>query len=144
MKLFVRFHAIALLVILSTTTAQATGENIADQVREFALAGYRNGRQLINDPREIPLPTIETNRSCIDLYRRRVTIMRHLHDYKPPYWDDPRNQSAVFLGTIWIPAFYFLGYSAVSAHLDELNKLEPQAELEALSRASAQQRCFEK
>ena len=62
----------------------------------------------------------------------------------PPYWDDQRNQTAIFLDAIWTPALYFLSYSAITAHLDQINDIGPMAELEALSRASAQRRCFEK
>jgi hypothetical protein len=144
MALIVRCYAILVLVVLSTTTVYASGENIDEQVREFAHEGYRDVRLLIEGPREIPLPFVDPGRSCIDLYQRRVTLMHQMHDYKPAYWDDPRNQAAVFLGTIWTPTFYFLGYSAISAHLDELSDTNPQAELDALSQASAQQRCFEK
>ncbi len=144
MSLFVRFFAVALLTALAPTTAQAIEESIDVQAGEFALERYRDARRLIEGPREIPLPVIDTAQSCGDLYRRRVTLRRHLDDYKPPYWSDPRNQTAVFLGTIWTPAFYFLGYSAVSAHLDQLTDANPRAELDALSQASAQQRCFEK
>jgi hypothetical protein len=70
------------------------------QVREFALERYHDGCRLIEGPREAPLPVINPAQSCGDLYRRRVTLRRHLNDYKPPYWSDPRNQAAVFLGTI--------------------------------------------
>lgn len=144
MLLHLRFVAATLLVVLSITATPALAENVHEKVREFALDRFKDGQRLVTGPSEIPLPAINPDTSCIDLYERRITLRRHLHDYKPPYWDDPRNQAAVFIGTIWAPAFYFLGYSAINAHLEQLDDLAPQTELEALSRASAQQRCFEK
>ena len=56
MSLFVRFFAVALLTTLPPTTAQAIGESINVQVREFTLERYHDGCRLIEGPREAPLP----------------------------------------------------------------------------------------
>ncbi len=105
---------------------------------------YQDGRRLIEGPREVIPPALEPGQSCIALYERRLALLRHMDDYKPAYWDDPRNQAAVLIGTIWAPSFYFLSYSAINAHLDATNDTDPRAELDALRYASAQQRCFQK
>jgi len=141
---YLRLLLATLLVVLSTTTAQATEKNVNEQLRDFALDRVKDGQRLITGPSEISLPTIDPDTSCVDLYHRRTALRRRLHDYTPPYWDDQRNQTAIFLDAIWTPALYFLSYSAITAHLDQINDIGPMAELEALSRASAQRRCFEK
>lgn len=143
MQFLIRLCAIALIPAL-TTTVCATGENLDQHVRQFVVDRYHDGRRLIEGPREITPPLIEPDQSCVELYQRRLTLLRRLHDYQPAYWDDPRNQAAVFLGAIWTPAFYFLGYTAVNARLDEIDDIDPRAELDALRYASARARCFEK
>jgi hypothetical protein len=102
---YLRLLLPTLLVVLSTTTAQAIGENVNEQLRNFALDRVKDGQRLITGPSEISLPTIDPHTSCVDLYHRRTALRRRLHDYNPPYWDDPRNQAAIFLGAIWTPVF---------------------------------------
>ena len=144
MPMFIRFCAIALVAALSNASVHADGESFDVQVNEFVVDRYHDGRRLIEGPRVATPPVIDPNQSCVALYQRRLVLLQQMHDYKPAYWDDPRNQAAVFLGTIWTPAFSFLGYSAITAQLDELNEIDPQTELDALRHVSAQQRCFEK
>jgi len=144
MSLFSRLCLIVLVPALSTTPVYAAGERLGVQVSEFVVDRYLDGRRLIEGPTVATPPVIEPNQGCVALYQRRLVLLQQMHDYKPAYWDDPRNQAAVFLGTIWTPAFYFLGHSALTAQLDELSEIDPQTELDALRHASAQQRCFEK
>lgn len=144
MSILIRLCVISLLTALCPTMVHATGETSDEGVSRFIIDRLHDGRRLIKGPSESDPPPVEPHQSCIELYQRRLSLLRQLHDYKPSYWDDPRNQAAVFIGTVWMPAFYFLNYSAVSAHLDELKHIEPRVELDALRHASAQQRCFEK
>ncbi|MFT4583953.1 MAG: hypothetical protein ACI915_001702 [Gammaproteobacteria bacterium] len=136
--------AMTTLLSLCLTPLQAAEHTPGENVREFAEQRYHDARRLIEGPRETVPATIPSGLSCIELYERRLDLLRQTDHHKPNYWDDPRNQAATFIGTIWTPAFYFLGYSAITAHLDELNIEEPQSTLNALRRASATQRCFEK
>ena len=141
---YLRFPVVMLLVVLSTSSAYAIGEITSEQLREFALARVEDGQRLVLGRAAVPPPTVDPNAGCIELYQRRVGLWQQTHDRKPAYWEDPRNQAAVFIGTMWAPAFYFLSFSAISAHLDDLKDIGPQAELDALSRVSAELRCFEK
>lgn len=144
MSLFTHVGATALLSIISMTTFAAAGDSLGQQAGDFLIDRYHDGRRLLEGPRQTATPAVAPGQSCIALYERRLELLRNMNDYKPAYWDDPRNQAAVFIGTIWTPAFYFLGYSAISAQLDSLNDIDPQVELDALRFASAEQRCFEK
>ncbi|MDA0824538.1 MAG: hypothetical protein O3C28_19265 [Proteobacteria bacterium] len=136
--------AITAIWSIYLTPLQAAEHTVTDNVRDFALARYRDGQRLIEGPREPAPATIPAGLSCIELYERRLELIRQSDDYKPSYWDDPRIQAAAFIGTIWTPAFYFLGYSAITAHLDELHTTDSRPNLNAIRRASATQRCFEK
>jgi hypothetical protein len=70
---YLRLLLATLLVVLSTTTAQATGKNVNEQLRDFALDRVKDGQRLITGPSEISLPTIDPDTSCVDLYHRRTT-----------------------------------------------------------------------
>ena len=114
----------------------------SDPVLKFAENRYRDIKKIILGPNGQPAPVIEPYQTCQQLYRRRLELLPQTLNYKPDYWDDPRNQVAVFLGTMFTPAFYFLGYSGISAYLDAANQIDPRIELDALRHASARQRCF--
>ena len=137
------FTVLALIVVASVS-ATAYAEPFGDQARQFAYDRYADGRLLIEGAREPTQTVIPMELDCVALYERRIGLRRELDDHQPAYWDDRRNQAAVFLGTVWTPAFYFLGYSAVSAHLTDLRKTDPQREIDALSYAAAARRCFER
>ncbi len=139
------FTLLAILVALTSTFAAAAAELTFEQrARLFAEDRYNDARTLINGPRHSEPAPIDPAAGCVALYERRVALQRSLNDHNPAYWDDPRNQTAVFLGTVWSPAFYFLGYSAVTGHLDTLSTTDPRAEIDALRQASAALRCFER
>ena len=114
------------------------------EVSEFAHARVRQARDLLTGPvRPVPaLPPPELD--CRELYRRRVNLISTQTDQRPPVWDDLRNQTAVFLGTVWTPAFYYLGYSTLAGYAERPGQAQLQADIDALRSASAQRRCFER
>lgn len=113
-----------------------------DPVFKFAERRILDIKKLIGGPNGHPAPAIAPYQSCQQLYTRRLQLLPKTLDYKPAYWDDPRNQVAVFLGTMYAPAFYFLSYTGITAYLDAAHQIDPRIELDALRHASAQQRCF--
>ncbi|MEM7467465.1 MAG: hypothetical protein AAF387_11335 [Pseudomonadota bacterium] len=113
-----------------------------DPVAEFAHDRVQDLKLLILGPNGQPPPHIAPHQTCEQLYQRRLAVLPQTLNYKPDYWDDPRNRVAVFLGTMFSPAFYFLGYSGVSNYIDSARQIDPRIELDALRYASAQQRCF--
>lgn len=136
---------LAILASLSSSfSAFAADTTFERRAYEFANDRYDDIRTLINGPQLGTPPPIDPTAGCVALYERRMSLQRTMNDRNPAYWDDPRNQAAVFLGTVWTPAFYFLGYSAVNGYLDNLSTDDPQAEIDALRRASAALRCFER
>jgi hypothetical protein len=139
------FTLLAILAALSGPFAVSAAElTFEHRARLFAEDRYDDVRTLLNGPRQSTPPPIDPAAGCVALYERRVSLQRTMNDQNPAYWDDPRNQTAVFLGTMWSPAFYFLGYSAITEHLDTLSNTDPRAEIDALRQASAALRCFEK
>ena len=113
-----------------------------DPIVEFTKQRIGDLKKLVLGPNGQPAPHIEPYQTCQQLYQRRLALLPKTLNYKPSYWDDPRNQVAVFLGTMFSPAFYFLGYSGISSYLDTANQIDPRIELDALRHVSAQQRCF--
>jgi hypothetical protein len=144
MTISLRHFAFVLFATLCSPAVTAYEQTFEEKARHFADDRYRDLRLLIDGKEPVPQPNIAPELSCTALYQRRVALQNQLNDYKPPYWSDARNQTAVFLGTIWTPAFYFLGYSAITGYLDEMHQIDPQSEIDALRQASAAQRCFER
>ncbi len=108
----------------------AVGSNLLGNVR--ALFGP-----------EVPaIPSDLDKLSCGQLYAQRIALMRYMDDYAPAYWDDPRNGSAVALGTLYTPVFYYLGYTAVAGYQRTRQSVVMDAQLSALRQASARQDCF--
>ena len=139
------FTALAILAALFSSCAVSAAELTFEQrARMFAADRYDDALTLINGPQLGTPPPVDPAAGCAALYARRMALQRAMDDRNPAYWNDPRNQAAVFLGTVWTPAFYFLGYSAVNGHLDSLSADDPQAEIDALRQASAALRCFER
>lgn len=130
------------------TTPTAAGQYASNQsvnidpILKFAERRILDIKKLIGGPNGHPAPAIAPYQSCQQLYARRLQLLPKTLDYKPAYWDDPRNQVAVFLGTMFAPAFYFLSYTGVTSYLDAAHQIDPRIELDALRHASAQQRCF--
>ena len=115
----------------------------AEQARTFARARLADAHALLLGPSQ-PTPPPVTNYDCHALYARRLELMRDGLDYRLPYWDDPRHVAAVFVGTLWTPAFYYLPYRAVAGTAADARRDRRTAELDQLRYASAAQRCFER
>lgn len=91
---------------------------------------------------ELPPPADLTALDCEALYERRLALYRQNLTTKPDLLDDPRTQAAMFIGTIWTPAFLYLPYAAAERYLDQIERIERTAEINDLAYASSAQDCF--
>jgi len=130
---------LALLLALPIGAA-ATG---VDAVHGFARARLADTEALLLGPALPALPAVPPA-DCQALYERRLALMRAELDPAPAFLDEPRHLAAVFIGTMWTPAFYYLPYRAVATTAGHARRGDGAAELEALRRAAAAQRCFER
>lgn len=139
MKYSALLIALAIATLPGTLAAQTTMQT---QARDFAAHRVQDGRRLLLGPQPAgPLP-VPVGQSCTELYAQRVALMQAQADYTPRFTDDPRNRAAVFIGTIFTPAFYYLAYSGVTEYLESGTRVDREAQLDALRQASAAQQCF--
>jgi hypothetical protein len=140
---------ITLLLTLSTaavsaeTTVSSSMSAYRQKAERFARDRLGDAHDLLVGP-ERPAAMSPTDLDCRALYARRVALIQDRLDYRPTFWDDPRNRTSVFLGATWTPAFYYLGYSALAGYTQANTGPQRQAEIDALRSASARQRCFER
>lgn len=114
-----------------------------EQVRRFARARLADGYALLLGPTP-PTAAVNTAGDCRELYTRRAALMRARVDGRRPFWDEPRHSAAVLVGAIWTPAFYYLPYRVLADHLQREQRTHDHADLQALQRAAAAARCFER
>jgi hypothetical protein len=140
-------YAVLLLSCISglchaTPPQWPTWPQLQAHAERFAYDQIDGGRRLLLGPHAPRPVTPPTHQSCAALYAQRVALMRTQVDYKPSYTDDPRNRGALFIGTIFPPAFYFLAFSGIQAYGDATHGADTREQLTALSYASAAQQCY--
>ena len=136
---------IALALLCSTAgaaLAQPDWPTVQAHAQAFAADRARDGQRLLLGPRAPAVVPPPATLGCAELYARRVALMQQQLDYRPAYTDDPRNQAAVFIGTMFTPAFYFLPFSAIQDYVGADRKVRTERELDALRYAAAAQQCY--
>ncbi|MGD9600957.1 MAG: hypothetical protein AB7O21_07315 [Gammaproteobacteria bacterium] len=134
--------ALAAVPPASARPVWPTPEQVSARSEQFVYDRLGDGQRMLLGPAAPRAVTVPPGQSCAALYERRVALLRAQYDYKPAYTDDPRNRAAVFIGTIFTPAFYYLAFSGVQAYNDAAGGADVQAEIDALRYASAAQQCF--
>lgn len=79
---------------------------------------------------------------CEMLYERRLALYRENLDMNPAFTDDPRTRAAVFIGTVFTPAFLYVPYAAVMDYRAENARIERTGRIDALAYASSARDCF--
>ncbi len=128
-------------LVAGTAAAQPDWSAVQARAEAFAHERARDGQRLLLGPTAPEVSPPPAGLGCAELYARRVALMREQLDYRPPYTDDPRNQAAVFIGTIFTPGFYFLPFSGIQDYLDGERKLRTERELDTLRAAAASRQC---
>lgn len=133
------------LLALSAATASAAATD--RETRRAATAAFvhdraAEARHLLLGPARPAPPAVLPGQDCATLYARRLALMRTQYDYKPAYTDDPRNRAAVFIGTIFTPAFYYLAFTGIQSYTEHAHDAQTQAEIDALRYASALRQCY--
>ncbi len=137
----VNLFVFGLVFSAATVAAQPAWPPLPPPAAAFARARLDDGRRLLLGP-PAPTPSPATPElDCAALYTRRVALMQDQLDYRPAWSDDPRNQSAVFIGAVFTPGFYFLPFSGIQDYLDRDRKVRIERELDVLRAAAAARHC---
>lgn len=129
------------MLLIPASASSATLDRA--QVEQFARARAADTYELLMGP-STRQPQLEPVNDCRALYQQRMALQRNLHNGKASFYDEPRHAGAVFIGTVWTPAFYYLPFRAVAALASAGQAEQRLADLDHLRRAAAQQRCFER
>jgi len=119
-----------------------TPQQVQTGAEQFVYDRLGDGRHMIFGPAAPQVPPVDPARTCADLYTERLRLLQAQYHYKPAYTDDPRNRAAVFIGTIFTPAFYYLAFSGIQAYNEAADDAAIQGRIDALRYASAEQMCF--
>jgi hypothetical protein len=119
-----------------------TWPQVEQASEQFAYDRLRDGQRLVLGPSPPRVAPVPANQTCAELYAQRLALMQTQVDYKPAFTDDPRNRAAIFVGTLFPPAFFYLAFSGIQAYGDANDDAATQAQLDALRYASATQQCF--
>lgn len=103
--------------------------------------GARDARSFILGPSPTLTGFADTRKSCNEIYAEVLNLMPQTYGYAPSYWDDPRNQAGA-LGTVFTPAYFLWGVSAVSHYRQQRRIAEANERWVALQRMSAEKQCF--
>lgn len=134
--------ALPFLLAALPAAAELDADQMALAAQHFALDRARDTRRLILGPQQPAVAPVPERETCESLYTRRLALMRAQLNYKPSFYQDPRNTLAVAIGAVFEPGYYVLAYTGLSGYLDKLAKNEMSAEIDALRYASAERHCF--
>lgn len=91
----------------------STPQQARKDVEQFTHHRIGDVRRLVLGPYQPQIAPVPPAQSCRDLYAQRLPLMQAQNDYRPGFTDDPRNRAAIFIGTIFTPAFYYLAFTGV-------------------------------
>lgn len=113
--------------------ADPVGRAIGNEARK--LQDFVVGPQY----REWPAPGTS---DCAQIYEEIVRLTPYTYNYKPDFYDDPRNAALGLLGLVYPEAFYVWGYTALDNYSEGRRIADTRMHIDSLRRASAQQDCW--
>jgi hypothetical protein len=103
---------------------------------------YKLAPKLFPSLRMVPLPPVDTNASCEEMYMEVTQLLELARRRHPSFYNDPRNQ-AVFISAALFPStVYFWGYTAVEGHFDGKRTAMVKDRIKVLRGALADRQCF--
>lgn len=79
---------------------------------------------------------------CPQIYEEIVRLTPYTYNYKPDFYDDPRNAALGLLGLVYPQAFYVWGYTALDNYSEGRTIADTRMHIDSLRRASARQDCW--
>jgi hypothetical protein len=127
---------VAFMLPVNAQTTQPTdpvGRVVGNEARK--LGDFVVGPQY----REWPAPVAA---DCAQIYEEIVRLTPYTYNYKPDFYDDPRNAALGMLGLVYPEAFYVWGYTALDNYSEGRTIADTRMHIDSLRRASAQQDCW--
>jgi hypothetical protein len=103
--------------------------------------GAHNARAFMTGP-DYAIPATPADLTCEQIYERIVQLTPQTYNYRPAFWEDPRNGALVALSWVFTPSYYLLAYSGVAYHGEQQSIGGVNRQIDALRRASARKDCW--
>jgi len=81
--------------------------------------------------------------SCRELDDLLTALAPQTYSDTPEFYRDPLKGSAIWVGTLWSPAWAYLGYAGLQEAYQHNRRNEAGAEMDQLRRLKARQHCYE-
>lgn len=126
----------------TTLVADAPAPPSMQDLRGAMQATLRASSAIPDGPPVARVQPEDLAKSCEELYYERVVLMQRARPFAPAYYDDPRNQAAAFMGSVFTPFYYLWGYTAFESYYDARRIEAVDRRLDALRQISARKDCF--
>lgn len=138
---------LVLLALMTVTVAMP-----AEAVSDIEYLGHKARREaelayeaLVSPPRPRPIPSERyADSDCASLYAERLSLQTDSYHYLPPLSEDPRVKVAGIISTVFTPALIYVGVASLMRLEEDHRIFHNQERIEAIARASAELRCWER
>ena len=129
------------MFFFGTSSSETAPSPVPDQVRILSQRAGARVSEFVSGPRYLEFPA-NPNATCADLYAQMRRIMPRTYNYKPDFYDDPRNEALGLLGFVYAPVFYGWALTSLDNYFDGRNIAKNNMRLDALRQAAADQDCW--
>lgn len=81
--------------------------------------------------------------TCRELEQELASLTPKTYSYKPGFYDDPIQGTALWIGTTYEEAYWFVLYGLYYDYQESRRIISAEDRIETLRRVKAQKRCFE-
>ena len=82
--------------------------------------------------------------SCLELDQQLATLEPQTYSDNPEFYSDPIQGTALWVGTLWTPAWAYLGYTGYKEHQQQGRMADAEAKMEHLRKLKALRHCYER
>jgi hypothetical protein len=136
-----RLRLLAAAMIAAVTPLSAQTPQQGDPVGRVIGNEARKLQDFVVGPRYHEWPAPATS-DCAQIYEEIVRLTPYTYNYKPDFYDDPRNAALGLLGLVYPQAFYVWGYTALDNYSEGRTIADTRMHIDSLRRASARQDCW--
>lgn len=136
-----RLRFLAAWMIAAVTPLNAQTPQPGDPVARVIGDEARKLQDFVVGPRYHEWPAPATT-DCAQIYEEIVRLTPHTYNYKPDFYDDPRNAALGLLGLVYPEAFYVWGHTALDNYSEGRTIADTRMHIDSLRRASARQDCW--
>jgi hypothetical protein len=132
---------LALVLMLGGRANAQPGQPMLDPVSQAVQREAQKVGDFLEGPQYRSWP-VNPALDCTQIYEEMVRLTPYTYNYKPDFYDDPRNGAIGALGFAFTPIFYAWSYTALDRYSEQRKISDTGQRIDALRRASARQDCW--